>query len=171
MQRSRRRNPYPQTWEVPSAVAVGFSLVLVVGVHLGRSVANVMAGNRWAFVERAELFTSLPGVLGGRAAAGLGGVASPASPPLLWFCIVLVEVGLLVASAGCLKVGLERWGPSRIHGTATEEEANARLGIARLRRHAPLIRPDIYGGWSPRHRSRPLPVRNIKTAAIGGDPS
>ena len=171
MQRSRRRNPYPTTWEVPIAVAVGLSLALAVGVQVGRALANLITGNGWVFVDRASFVTTLPGVLAGSASAGLSELDAPASPRLLWLCIVLVEVGVLVASAVGLKVGLERWGPSWIRGTATREEADALLGTARLRRHAPLIRPDLYGGWSLGRRSRPLPIRNIGTAGIGGDPS
>lgn len=171
MQRSRRRNPYPNTWEIPLAAAVGFSLALAVGVQVGRALANLITGNGWMFIDRASFLTTLPGVLAGRADAGLADLDSPASPPLLWLCIVLVEVGVLAASAVGLKVGLERWGPSRIQGVATREETDELLGIARLRRHAPLIRPDLYGGRSPGRRSRPLTIRNIRTAGIGGDPA
>ena len=103
MQHGRRRNPYPQTWELPLAVVVGFVLLLVAGVHVGRAVANLIAGNRWVFVDRAELFTSLPAVLGGRAEAGLTGVWSPASPRLLWWSILVVEVLVLVISGMVLK--------------------------------------------------------------------
>lgn len=171
MQHSRRRNPYPHTWEIPLAVAVGFSLALAVGVHVGRGLANLSTGNGWVFVDWASLLPSLPGVLAGRADAGLANLDSPASPALLWVCIAFVELGVLTAAALVLKAGLGRWGSSRIHGTATREEADELLGIARLREHAPLIRPDLYLGWSRVRHSRPLQVRNVRTAGIGGDPS
>jgi hypothetical protein len=35
MQRSRRANPYPFTWEVPLALVVAVLLVLVVGAQAG----------------------------------------------------------------------------------------------------------------------------------------
>lgn len=171
MQSHRRRDPYPHTWEVPLAVLVGFLLMLALGMQLGRAVANALVGNGWVLVERANIFTSLPGVLAGRADAGLAGLESPASSALLWLCIALVELGVLAAGALGLKVGLERWGSSRIHGTATREEAGELLGIARLRQHASLIRPDLYVGWSRLRRSRPLHVPNVRTAGIAGDPS
>ncbi len=171
VQHGRRRNPYPHTWELPLAVAVGFSLALAVGVHVGRGLANLSTGNGWVFVDRAWLLTSLPGVLSGRADAGLAPMDSPASPALLWLWIALVEVGVLAAGALGLKAGLGRWGSSRIQGTATREEADELLGIGRLRRHAPLIRPDLYVGWRRRRRTRPLHVPNVRTAGIGGDPA
>ena len=68
-QRARRRDPYPWTWEVPVGVVLVILLVLVCGVHLGRAIANVLAGAGWAFPGRVELFRSLPGVL--RATLGL----------------------------------------------------------------------------------------------------
>ncbi len=47
-QQSRRHDPYPWTWEIPLAVAVVILMVLVCGVHLGRGIANVLAGAGWA---------------------------------------------------------------------------------------------------------------------------
>ena len=73
-QQSRRRDPYPWTWEVPLGIVLVILMVLVCGVHLGRGIANVWAGAGWAFPTRVELFRSLPAVLAGDAAAGLDGL-------------------------------------------------------------------------------------------------
>jgi hypothetical protein len=73
-QQSRRRDPYPWTWEVPVGVILMILLVLVCGAHFGRAVANVLAGAGWAFPTRVELFRSLPAMLAGDATAGLDGV-------------------------------------------------------------------------------------------------
>jgi hypothetical protein len=70
-QQSRRHDPYPWTWEIPVGVALVILLVLVCGVHLGRGIANVLAGAGWAFPGRVELFRSLPAVLRGDAGSGL----------------------------------------------------------------------------------------------------
>ena len=145
MQRSRRANPYPFTWEIPTAVVVGVLLLLVLGLQAGRSVANVLAGNGWAFVDRTELFTSLGGLLHGQAGAGLSAVVHPAGPGLLWTCLVVIELILSVAAGFAVKWGLERWGPGRVQGMATATEAEALLGRTRLRKHAKVIRPDLYG--------------------------
>lgn len=145
MQRSRRTNPYPYTWEIPVVGVIALLLLLLVGLQAGRSVANLLAGNGWVFVPREGLFTSLGGVVGGDAASGLNGVAGPASAGLLWTCIAAVEVVVL---AGCVWVGkwaLDRWGTGRLQGMATTAQAESLLGRARLRRHAKVIRPDLYG--------------------------
>ena len=168
MQRNRRRNPYPQTWEIPLAVLVGYSLLLLVGVQFGRAVANVIAGNGWVLVERAEIVNSLPGVLAGRADAGLVGMGSPASSSLLWASVLFVEILVFAVSAGCVRFGWGRWGPSRIQGTATRAEAEQLLGIVRLRRHAHLIRPDLYSDRRGRHGAAARPLRNTTIAGTEG---
>ncbi len=102
MQRSRRTNPYPLTWEIPLAVMVGVLLVLVVGVQLGRSVANLLAGNSWVLVGRPRLFSSLPGVLTGHAGAGLTGIGHPSGPGMLFGSVVVVELACWSgACSGC----------------------------------------------------------------------
>ena len=92
MQRERRRDPYPWTWEIPLAITVATLLVVVLGIQLGRSVANLLAGAGWTWPDPnagtfpspigTAFWTSLPGVLGGHADAGLptptpDGVRSP----------------------------------------------------------------------------------------------
>ena len=63
-------------------------LVLVCGVHLGRAIANVLAGAIWACPGGFELFRSLPEVLRGDAGAGLTGLKGPFSSPVThWLCV------------------------------------------------------------------------------------
>lgn len=166
MQHGRRRNPYPHTWEAPLAVAVGLVLLLVAGVQVGRGLANLIAGNGWRLVDRAELFTSVPGVLAGRADAGLAGVSSPVPPGLLWWCIVVVEALVLVLSGLALRAGWGRWGPSRVEGTASRADVDDLMGIGRLRRHAPMIRPDLYASHGLAHVDRGRSTRR-RGPAIG----
>jgi len=47
-----------------------------------------------------------------------------------------------------------RWGPGRMKGMASPGEAEQVLGLTRLRRNAPLIRPDLYPS-TPTRRRRP----------------
>lgn len=148
MQRSRRTNPYPFTWEIPVFLFTAVAFLLLMGVQVGRSIANLIAGNGWVFVERPKLITSLSGVLSGHADADLPGLLSPAAPGLVWTCIGVVELLVMIGCAVGLKWGLNRWGPGRLHGMATPAEAEALLGRTRLRKHAKVIRPDLYG--SPR---------------------
>ena len=145
MQRSRRTNPYPFTWEIPLALVVAVLFLLLMGVQLGRSAANLLAGNEWVFVDRSALFISLPGIVSGHADAGLGPLSRPPGPAVLWGSICAVEGIILVICATGLKWGLGRWGPGRLHGVATRSEAEALLGRTRLRKHAKVIRPDLYG--------------------------
>ena len=87
MQRERRRDPYPWTWEIPVAVALATLFVIVIGIQLGRSVANLLAGAGWTWPDAnagafpsligTAFWTSLPGVLGGHREPGAGQVVAP----------------------------------------------------------------------------------------------
>jgi hypothetical protein len=144
-QQVRRRDPYRWTWELPVGLLVAFVLVAPLAAHLGRAVANRLAGARWVFPPRVDLFTSLPGLLAGDAAAGLhehGGPLAGSTALLAWLAVT--ELLLLAAVLAGLKVGLDRWGPGRMRGMASRQEAEQLLGRSRLRRNAPIIRPDLY---------------------------
>lgn len=145
MQRSRRTNPYPFTWEIPAAVGVAVIMLLLLGLQAGRTVANAVVGNGWRVIDRAHLFSTLGGIFTGHADSGLLGVADPAGVALLWTCIGGVELVVLIGCGITVKGGLDRWGPGRVRGMATHSEAEALLGLTRLRKHATLIRPDLYG--------------------------
>src|SRR5450759_3278293 len=118
MQRSRRNDPYPFTWEIPAAIIAGVLLVLVFGVHIGRAAANVLAGAGWAWPAREELFRSLPAILGGDGGAGLpralhGGAGQSA----LWTSISVCELLLLIRFGWTFKAGLDGWGPHRVQAS------------------------------------------------------
>lgn len=132
------------TWEIPTGALLALLLVLVLGLQVGRSVANLLSGGRWSFVDRADLFVTLPALVGGDAAAGLRGLSDPAGGHLLWWCMAATCVVLLVLAGWVTKVVFNRWGPGRLQGMATAGEAEAMLGRSRLRRHARVIRPDLY---------------------------
>jgi hypothetical protein len=145
-QQSRRHDPYPWTWEIPLGAALLILMMLVCGVHLGRGIANVLAGAGWAFPRRVELFRSLPAVLRGDAAAGLDGLnGSVSSPSAVWMWVVATEVVLLAVSVLLLKLVLDRWGPGRPRGMASRGEAERLLGVTRLRKVRSVVRPDLYG--------------------------
>ncbi|MFC8501016.1 hypothetical protein ACFUC1_01555 [Pedococcus sp. NPDC057267] len=145
MQRARRTNPYPYTWEIPVAAVVAVVLLLVLGVHAGRTVANLLAGGGLTLPSRDTLFTSVPGILGGDAGAGLGrGAAGLAGSTAVRVWVAVVEVLFLILTGWVSKVCLERWGPGRIHGMATRDEAEKLLGRSRLRKVAAVVRPDLY---------------------------
>ena len=144
-QQSRRRNPYPWTWEIPLGVVLVILMMLVCGVQLGRGIANVLGGAGWAFPTRVELFRSLPAVLAGDAAAGIDGLnGSVSSPSAVWMWVVASEVLLLAIGLVVLKLVVDRWGPGRMRGMASRGEAERLLGVTRLRKVRRVVRPDLY---------------------------
>ena len=40
---------------------------------------------------------------------------------------------------------MRQWGPARVRGMASRAEADALLGLQRLRKVAPVVRPDLHG--------------------------
>ena len=152
MQRSRRGDPYPFTWEIPAAIIASVLLVLALGVHIGRAGANLLAGAGWGWPAQAELFRSLPGTLAGDGGAGLPGTYhGGAGQTAVWTSIGVTEMLVLILLGWAFKIGLDRWGPQRVQGMATRAEAEQMLGRTRLRKASAVVRPDLYG----KHRSRP----------------
>lgn len=145
MQRSRRTNPYPFTWEIPLAALVGVLLVLILGAHAGRALANLLGGAGLAFTPNAALFTSLVPILRGDAAAGLPSTVHAASPTALRTWIAVVETIVAIGLGWAAKAALERWGPGRVQGMASPTEAEQLLGRTRLRKVSAVVRPDLYG--------------------------
>jgi hypothetical protein len=143
MQQSRRTTPYPYTWEIPLTATITVVLTLVLAAHTARTLANVFAGAGWDFTPQTELFTALPDILGGDARAALDPGAS-ASPGLLYTCVVLVEVVTVMLIVWAVIAGMRQWGPARVRGMATRTEADTLLGVGRLRKVAPVVRPDLH---------------------------
>jgi len=161
MQRERRRDPYPWTWEIPVAVILATLFVIGIGIQLGRSLANLLAGAGWTWPADdgganagafpspigTAFWTSLPGVLGGHADAGLPSPAPDglAGRGLVWTSLALTQITLLTATIWVGVYAYQRWGPGRMRGMATAAEAEKLLGVTRLRKVAGLVRPDLYG--------------------------
>ena len=142
MQRARRHNPYPLTWEIPLGIACAILLTLAVGVHLGNGLAHLTAGQAWAWPQPRDLFASIPAVLDNEPTAAID--------PRTW--IVTVEL-LLTGSLGWAGYSTwQRWGPSRLKGMATGDQAEQVLGVRRLRKVAGIVRPDLHG----RHKAEVL---------------
>jgi hypothetical protein len=99
MQHARRANPYPWTWEIPAATLTAVLTGLLLGLHLARGLANLAVGGGWQLTPRAQLFTAVPGLLGGDARAGLpAGAAVTATGGQLMVSIVGTEVVLVVGA-------------------------------------------------------------------------
>ena len=134
MQRSRRQNPYPLTWEIPAGVAVLILLMLVLGVHAGNGLAHLTAGYGWIWPQQQDLFSSIPAVLTKTDAAsvGVGG----------W--ILAVELLNIAGLSWAAITTWQRWGSDRLIGMATPEQAEQVLGVRRLRKVAHVVRPDLH---------------------------
>lgn len=134
MQRSRRHNPYPLTWEIPAGIAVFVVLMLALGVHAGNGLAHLTAGLGWIWPRQQDLFASIPAVLNstGSAPGGAGG----------W--ILAVELLNLAGLAWAAVTTWQRWGSERLKGMATPEQTEQVLGVRRLRKVAHVVRPDLH---------------------------
>ncbi len=142
-QAERRRDPYPFTWEIPVGVLTAWLVIACLRVHLGPAQANWTAGAGWTWPAGKNLFTSLPNVLAGDPAAGLTVHHPAAGTTALYGWIITVQLVLLAATITTTSWALRRWGPGRMHGMASADDAEQLLGISRLRRVAPIIRPDL----------------------------
>lgn len=160
MQRERRRDPYPWTWEIPVAVMLATLFVIVIGMQLGRSVANLLVGAGWTWPDAnagafpspigTAFWSSLPGVLAGHSDTGLpsptpGGPDGLAGRGMVWTSLALTELTLLTATIWVGAYAYQRWGPGRMRGMAAPAEAEKLLGVTRLRKVAGIVRPDLYG--------------------------
>jgi hypothetical protein len=143
MQTERRTNPYPWTWEPAAAIAVGVAFAAVVGVQVGRAMANWAGGAGWHWPRNP--MTGLAGVLGGNAAAGLDLAGPVAEPSVLYAWIGGTELALLAVLSAVGLWAARRWGPGRLKGMATAADAEQALGVTRLRRVRRVVRPDLYG--------------------------
>lgn len=146
--------PYPLTWEIPVGAATLLILLAALGVQLGRSIAHWTTGGGWSWPHGRALITSLGAILGGQATAGLDPAPVPAaSPAAVIGWIVTVELILTISALTVTVLALRRWGPGRMRGMATPEQARSTLGAGRLRRARSVLRPDLYPP-SPNRRAR-----------------
>ena len=153
LQTDRRRDPYPFTWELPAAGLFVTLALAGFGVQAGRALAHWQAGAGWQWPTGRALLTSIPAILTGHPTAGLTptpAIAATAAAVGGW--IVAVEALLALALFAVAILVLRRWGPARLKGMATPGEAEATLGLRRLRAHCHIVRPDLY---PTRHRRSP----------------
>jgi hypothetical protein len=149
MERSRRERfrhqPVPLTWEVPLLIGVValFGALMTPLVIQGITCALLAGGFAW---PTGEVPSALLGLARGHFGAGLPAPAANELPPdpVLWATTLIGEIVVL----GSLFIlvawfrGLLGIGPNR--GLATSGQAAEALGIKRLRKKAPVIRPDLY---------------------------
>ncbi|MCK5891720.1 hypothetical protein [Aeromicrobium sp.] len=153
LQQERRTNPYPWSWEIPVGVTMVIGFVLILTVHVARAVANWLSGAPWALPESRAVFTSLPSILTGDPTAGLDHIpASHASANSVISWVIFLELVVIAATTWAAVLTLRRFGPGRIKGMATPDEVEQVLGLARLRKHAHIVRPDLHTAPESRRR-------------------
>jgi len=151
IQLARRHDPYPWTWEPFALWGLMLLLVLLLGVQAGRGVANWVAGAGFTWPTSDNPITSIFAVIGGNSAAGLahpgtlGHLDHLAGPGLLHGSLIATELVFIVGYGVLTFYILRVWGPWRVLGMATREEAERLLGRTRLRKAAGVVRPDLYG--------------------------
>lgn len=146
MQRERRQEPMPFDWTFAAlAVVMGLVCLPVLGLHTARLLANLVAGAGLTLPAQDQLFTSLWGLVKGDAAAGLTDRPEQvAGPGALWFWAVVVHLVLIALAGWAMAWAWPRFGPGKVLGMATPNEAEKALGVSRLRKHRHIIRPDLY---------------------------
>lgn len=146
MQRERRQEPMPFDWTL-AALGVAMALVClpVLGLHGARLVANLVAGAGLTLPAQDQLFTSLWDLARGDAAAGLNPRPEQvAGPGAMWLSSVVVHAVLLALTGWAAAWAWPRFGPGKVLGMATADEAEKALGVSRLRKNRHVIRPDLY---------------------------
>ena len=154
LQSDRRRDPYPFTWEIPVGILTGWLLLAGLGVQLARTLANWAAGAGWIWPTGRALSSSLPAVLAGNPQAGLILHSTPASRAALYGWIITTQLLLAAATILAALWMHHRWGAGRMKGMASGAEAEAVLGVTRLRRNSAVIRPDLQEAHTKQGRQR-----------------
>jgi type IV secretion system protein VirD4 len=150
----------PSSWEGPAAAGLTWLTGAALLLPAGRGIAAALAGSGWVWpAEPAALLASLGGLLTGDVAAGLDGAQARALPAAAAVYAGIGGALLLFLGAS----GAAAWAARPLltarTGMATRAEAERVLGRSRLRRVAPVVRPDRpRPGRSPLRRSAEDPA-------------
>jgi type IV secretion system protein VirD4 len=137
----------PAGWELPAAAVLVWVTAAALLLPVGRAVAALLTGGGWVWPGRSgTLLAAVGGLLTGDTAAGLTAaqVAALPSPAAVYAGVAVLLLLFLAGSAAAAWAG-HRWLITRA-GMATRGQVTEVLGVARLRKAAPLIRPDRHPG-------------------------
>lgn len=154
IQLDRRTDLIPWTWEPFVGVVVAYLLTVLVTAQLARATSYLLAGHGWRWPASEAQLTSSLAIFAAHSSNGLPGRNVPQiSPTLLITVLATFEaLGLVALTVAIVGVFL-RWGPTRMAGMASRSNAHDLLGMTRIRRHASVIRPDLYGTRNERHQT------------------
>ena len=137
----------PAGWELPAAAVLVWLTAGALLLPVGRAVAALLTGGGWVWPGRSgTLVAAVGGLLTGDTAAGLTAaqVAALPSPAAVYTGVTAVLILFLAGSAAAAWAG-HRWLITRA-GMATRGQVTEVLGVARLRKVAPVTRPDRHPG-------------------------
>ncbi|SNR79634.1 type IV secretory system conjugative DNA transfer family protein [Blastococcus mobilis] len=144
----------PASWEIPVAAVLGWLTAAALLLPAGRAVAALVTGGGWVWPDgSAALVSSVGGLLTGDRTAGLDAAQAAALPsPVAVYAVTAGVLALFLAGSGGAAWAGYRW-LGQQSGMASSGQVAEVLGVVRLRRVAPVIRPDL------RPTDRPLGVR------------
>ncbi len=134
----------PTGWEIPTAAALVWLTVGALLLPAGRAAAALLAGSGWVWPHGSTtLLDSVGGMLSGDPAAGLDAVQAAALPsPAVVYAVTAAALTLFLAGSGAAA-----WAGHRVlggrSGMASRAHVAEVLSRARLRRVAPVVRPDL----------------------------
>ncbi|WP_029429690.1 type IV secretory system conjugative DNA transfer family protein [Blastococcus sp. URHD0036] len=141
----------PASWELPAAAALTWLTGTGLLLPAARAIAALATGRGWLWPATPEAVVhSIGGLITGNPTAGLTEAQILASPPggVVYATVLLSVLTYLALSGGAVWVIGVRMGGGQ--GMATRSEVDDVLGRHRLRRVAPVVRPDLHR--RPGHR-------------------
>jgi len=156
----------PTTWEMPAAAALTWIVVAALLMPAARGAAAWAFGGGWVWPSDGHaLLASVGGLATGHTTAGLTAGQAAAVPigGHTYAAIAVAELLLLVATVFAVRIWWHALGPGSMRGMASRADVEAVLGLTRLRKASPIIRPDLH---STSRRSRRLPL----PPGTSGDP-
>ena len=169
MQVDRRKESIPWTWEPFVGALALYVFVALVAAQTARGMAYLLAGDGFRWPKAEAQVSSTFAVFAGHSATGLLGTSVPVlGSTWLYVCLAIVEFLALSAVTWVGVAMFLRWGPARVLGMATRADAQKLLGLARLRSHSAVIRPDLHRRLSRRgDQGIPADAINSDGAAEG----
>jgi type IV secretion system protein VirD4 len=134
----------PASWEIPTATVLVWLTGAALVLPAGRAAAALLTGRGWPWPEGStHLAAAIGGLLTGDPAAGLDAAQVAALPSSAAVYAVTAALGaLFLAGSGGAAWAGHRWAGGR-PGMASRGQVAEVLGRARLRRVAPVVRPDL----------------------------
>ena len=146
------------TWEIPTLCLAAAVFLIGASPLMVQGLWCLSVTGRFAWPP--DAVSALLGLTRGRSGVGLTSADAGALPGIgmLASATVVADIAVLTVIAKTLLVLTDLANPSGHDGLATRRHASRALGVTRLRRAAPVIRPDQFARVS--RRALPTAIRN-----------